>query len=186
MPDDVTLWSLIRWSPLHALIPLVIVQRIWELRIAKRNQARLKAAGAVEFGSAHYPAIVALHTLWFVSIIAEIYFLSRPVNPFWIGLLVAFLAAQGLRYWTIRTLGERWTTRVFVLPGERPVTGGPFRYLSHPNYLAVVAELLVFPLLFSCYITAVTFSLVNAIVLTVRIRTERRAWLELGAEEAHG
>ncbi len=176
MPEEISLLSLVQWSPLYLLVPLVILQRLWELRIAKRNQKQLTKQGAVEVGRDHYPAIVTLHTLWFVAMIAEIVLLLRPINPFWIGLLIIFLGAQALRYWTIRTLGKRWTTRVFVLPGEKPVTAGPFRYLRHPNYLAVVTELLVLPLLFSCYITAITFSIVNGVLLTIRIRTEEKAW----------
>ena len=179
MPDETSLFSLVHWSPLHLLIPLVILQRIWELRIAKRNQKQLAQKGAVEVGRGHYPAIVTMHTLWFVSMIAEIMFLLRPISPFWIGLLIIFLGAQGLRYWTIRTLGNRWTTRVFVLPGEKPVTSGPFRYLRHPNYLAVVTEFLVLPLLFGCYVTAITFSVVNGILLSIRIRAEEKAWKEI-------
>lgn len=185
MPEDVSLFSLVDWSPLHLVLPLVIAQRIGELRVARRNQKKLVERGAVEVGSGHYPAIVALHSLWFVAMIAEIIVLSRVINPFWIGLLLIFLCAQGLRYWTIRTLGERWTTRVYVIPGEKPVTGGPFRYLRHPNYVAVVTELLVLPLIFSCYVTAVAFSLVNAVLLTIRIRTEERAWNDYAESKQH-
>lgn len=181
MPDDVSLFSLIRWSPLHLLIPLVVIQRIMELRIARRNERQLRDRGAVEYGRDHYPAIVALHTLWFVAMIAEIVILSRPINPFWIGLLAIFLGAQGLRYLTIKALGGRWTTRILVLPGEKPVRTGPYKYLRHPNYLAVVTEILVLPLLFSCYITAITFSLINAILLAIRIRTEEQAWKSAGS-----
>lgn len=176
MPESVSLFSLIQWSPLHLLIVLVILQRLWELRIAKRNEKQLRDKGAVEFGRDHYPAIVALHTLWFVGILVEIVLLSRPINPFWIGLVAIFVGAQWLRYTTIRTLGNRWTTRVLVLPGEQPITTGPFKYLRHPNYAAVITEILVFPLIFSCYVTAISFSLVNAVLLTIRIRTEERAW----------
>lgn len=176
MPESVSLFSLIQWSPLHVLIVLVILQRLWELRIAKRNEKQLRDRGAVEFGRDHYPAIVALHTLWFVGILVEIVLLSRPINPFWIGLLTIFVGAQWLRYTTIRTLGSRWTTRILVLPGEQPITTGPFKYLRHPNYAAVITEILVFPLIFSCYVTAISFSLVNAVLLTIRIRTEERAW----------
>ena len=180
MPEQITLFSLIKWSPLHILIPLAILQRISELRVAKRNERGLRERGAIEFGKDHYPAIVTMHTLWFIFMIAEIIILSRPINPFWPVLLPIWLGAQGLRYWTLRTLGTRWTTRVFVVPGETPVTGGPFRYLRHPNYLAVVIEILVLPLIFSCYITAITFSLINGLLLWIRIRAEERGWREVG------
>ena len=180
MPDNVTLFSLIQWSLLHLIIPLAILQRLVELQRAKRNGRKLRGRGAVEFGRDHYPAIVTMHTFWFVEMIAEIILLSRPINPFWPVLLPIWLGAQGLRYWTLRTLGERWTTRVFVLPGEKPVTGGPFNYLRHPNYVAVVVEILVLPLIFGCYITAIVFSLVNAVLLWIRIRAEERGWREVG------
>ncbi|MGE3801147.1 MAG: isoprenylcysteine carboxyl methyltransferase family protein [Candidatus Kapaibacterium sp.] len=180
MPENVTLLSLIQWSPLQILILLTILQRIAELRTAKRNERGLRGRGAVEFGRDHYPAIVTMHTFWFIVMIAEIVLLSRPVNPFWPVLLPIWLGAQGLRYWTLRTLGERWTTRVLVVPGEKPVTGGPFNYLRHPNYLAVVVEILLLPLIFSCYITAIVFSLINAVLLWIRIRAEERGWREVG------
>ena len=180
MPDNVTLFSLIQWSLLHLIIPLAILQRLVELQRAKRNGRKLRGRGAVEFGRDHYPAIVTMHTFWFVVMIAEIILLSRPINPFWPVLLPIWLGAQGLRYWTLRTLGERWTTRVFVLPGEKPVTGRPFNYLRHPNYVAVVVEILVLPLIFGCYITAIVFSLVNAVLLWIRIRAEERGWREVG------
>ena len=183
MPEETTIFSLILWSLLHLLIPLAILQRLSELRIAKRNETALRKRGAVEYGRDHYPAIVTMHTFWFIVMIAEIIILSRPVNPFWQVLLPVWLGAQGLRYWTLRTLGERWTTRVLVIPGEKPVTGGPFRYLRHPNYLAVVVEILVLPLIFSCYVTAITFSLVNAVMLRIRIRTEERGWREVAQRE---
>src|SRR5688572_12086641 len=131
-------FDLVDWSPLHLLIPLLILQRLGELVLAKRNERWLRSQGAVEVGADHYPMIVALHTLWLAGMICEILFLSRQLSPFWLPLLLIFLAAQALRYWTIRTLGRRWTTRILVLPGAPLVTSGPFRFLRHPNYLAVV------------------------------------------------
>jgi methyltransferase len=168
-------FDLVDWSPLHLLIPLVIVQRLWELRLARRHQRALQARGAVEVGAEGYPQIVTLHVLWFVGMVLEIFFLSRQINSFWPIPLALFLLAQGLRIWTIRTLGERWTTRVLVLPKTPPVTGGPFRFLRHPNYTAVAVELLVFPLIFSCYVTAFTVSIINAFLLRKRIRIEEKA-----------
>jgi methyltransferase len=180
MPDSVSLLELVNWSPLHLLIPLMIVQRLWELRLAKRHEKVLRARGAVEVGARHYAQIVALHVLWFIGICAEIFFLSRPINPFWPALLLIALLAQGLRYWTIRTLGERWTTRVLVLPGTKAVTGGPFKYLRHPNYIAVMFELFFFPLIFGAYVTAITVSIINAFLLRRRIAVEERALREIG------
>jgi methyltransferase len=180
MPDSISLLELVNWSPLHLLIPLMIVQRIWELRIAKRHEKALRARGAVEAGAGHYAQIVALHVLWFVGICAEIFYLSRPINPFWPALLLIALLAQGLRYWTIRTLGERWTTRVLVVPGAKAVTQGPYRYFRHPNYIAVMFELFFFPLIFGAYITAITVSIINAFLLRGRIRIEEKALKEIG------
>jgi methyltransferase len=180
MPDTISLLDLINWSPLQLLLPLMIVQRIWELRLAKRHEKVLRARGAVEVGARHYPQIVALHVLWFIGMGAEIFFLSRPINPLWPALLLIALLAQGLRYWTIRTLGERWTTRVLVVPGAKAVTGGPYRFLRHPNYIAVMFELFFFPLIFSAYVTAITVSIINAVLLRRRIAVEEQALREMG------
>lgn len=168
--------ELFRFHPLHLLLVATVIQRLAELVRARKNERRLRSEGAVEFGAAHYPAIVVLHTLWIVAMIAEAIWIPRTISPFWIPLLVTWLAAQALRIWTLRTLGDRWTTRVFYLPGEEPVKSGPYRYLRHPNYVVVIVEIAVLPLIFGCLITAVTFSIVNGVVLAIRIRSEERAW----------
>ncbi len=180
MPEEQSLLSLVHWSPLHLLIPVVIVQRLLELRRAKHNTEALLKKGAVEFGQDHYPAMVVVHTLWFVGMLVEIIILSRPISPFWYILLLIFLAAQILRYWTIRTLGSRWSTRVLVLPGAKAITGGPFRYVRHPNYIAVTIELLTLPLLYSAYITAIVAGILYGILLRVRIRAEEQGLKEVG------
>lgn len=172
MPD----LSLVDWSWLHLLIPLTILQRISELPRSKANERRLRAAGAVEFGADHYPAIVAMHALWFVVMIVELLWIPRQINPFWPVLLPTWIAVEALRFWTLATLGRRWTTRVLVLPGEKPVTTGPFAFVRHPNYLVVAAEILLVPLILGCWITAVTFTIANGVLLGVRIRIEERAW----------
>ncbi len=163
------------WSPLHLLLPVVIWQRIAELRLARRHEAILRRKGAREVGSEHYPLIVALHVMWFIGMVAEIILLSRHVNALWPVLLAIFIAAQGLRYWTIRTLGYRWTTRVWILPNATPVRRGPYRYLRHPNYLAIVVELLVLPLMFNAWLTAVAASLINFLLLRRRMQLENQA-----------
>lgn len=180
MPDV----SLIDWSWLHLLIPLAILQRITELPRSKKNERRLRALGAVEHGRDHYPAIVALHTLWFAVMILELIVIPRQINPWWYLLLPTLVAVEFLRYWTLSTLGDRWTTRVLVLPDEEPVTGGPYRWFRHPNYIVVVAEILLVPLILGCYVTAITFSIANAIMLWIRIRTESQAWHETGGEKS--
>jgi len=172
--------SIADWSPLHLLIPLVIVQRILELRTARRNEALMRSRGAVEAGAGHYAPIVALHTLWFIGMIVEIVVLTRHISPFWPAFLAIILLAQGLRYWAIRSLGVWWNTRILVLPGSRVVRRGSYRYMKHPNYVAVTIELFALPALYGAYLTAVTASLVNAVLLRIRIREEEKALMELG------
>ena len=158
------------------LILLVVFQRMTELRLAVRNERLARAAGAVEFGAGHYPVMVTLHTLFLVSCVAEVFLLERAFAPRAAGAMLLLLgAATALRYWTISTLGERWTTKVLVRPGVPLVTGGPYRFLRHPNYLAVVLEIVALPLVHGAWLTAVFFSVANAILLAVRIRTENEA-----------
>ncbi|MCA3749150.1 MAG: hypothetical protein IN808_08445 [Rubrobacter sp.] len=155
-------------------VGLVALQRLLELALSRRNERRLRARGAVERGRGHYPAIVAVHVLWLAGTLVE--GLLRPgLPPWWPAALAAFLLAQPLRYWAILSLGERWSTRVLVIPGERLVRRGPYRYLRHPNYLAVVIEIFAFPMIFGAWVVAVVFSVLNALVLYVRIREEERA-----------
>jgi methyltransferase len=150
-------------------------QRALELALSARHRRRLLARGAREQGREHYPLLVALHALFPLALIAEVVLLgARPGRwaPLW---LVLWLAAQGLRYAAIRALGERWTTRVLVLPGEPLVRRGVYRWLRHPNYLAVVIELLAAPLMFGAWRTALGFSIANLLLLRVRVRCEERA-----------
>lgn len=157
------------------LIALVVVQRLAELRVSQRNQRRLAARGAVEIGRGHYPAMVVLHAAFLVSCVAEPWLLERPFIPaLAVAMIGVLLVASGLRVWAIRSLGGRWTTRVLVLEGAAPVTGGPYRYVSHPNYLAVVLEIAALPLVHTAWVTAAVFTVLNALVLTVRIRVEER------------
>ncbi|BBL78539.1 membrane protein [Rubrobacter xylanophilus] len=159
-------------------VGLVALQRLLELVLSRRNERRLRVRGAVERGGGHYPVIVGLHALWLVGTLVE--GLLRPGLPsWWPAALAAFLLAQPLRYWAILSLGERWSTRILVLPGEELVRRGPYRYLRHPNYLAVVVEIFAFPMIFGAWGVAVVFSLLNAVVLAVRIREEERALSEL-------
>ena len=156
-----------------AVLLFVTLQRGGELLIARRNTRRLMARGAVEVGSGHYPLIVLLHASWLVGL----WWLgwNRPVNPGW---LAAFAALQAGRVWVLVTLGERWTTRIIVLPGAAPIRSGPYQFLSHPNYWVVAGEMAVLPLAFGLPVWALTFSILNAAVLAIRIRAENRAWVE--------
>lgn len=157
------------------LIVLVMVQRLVELRVAQRNQRWLEARGAVEIGRGHYPLMVAMHTAFLISCLAEPWLLDRPFVPLLAAAMIGvLLVATGLRIWVIRSLGRRWTTRVLVLDGAEPVTTGPYRYVAHPNYLAVVLEVAALPLVHTAWLTAAVFTVVNALVLSVRIRVEER------------
>ena len=167
------------------LILLVVFQRSTELRLAKRNERLARAAGAVEAGAGHYPWMVAIHTLFLISCVAEVWLLERPFAPAAAGAMLLLLgAATALRYWAIASLGERWTTRILVRPGVPLVTGGPYRWLAHPNYLAVVIEIAALPLVHGAWLTAVVFSVANAALLTVRIRTENAALASHAPERA--
>ena len=154
---------------------LVAIQRLLELAYSRSNERRLRAMGAVEFGARHYPLMVGLHTLWLASTLVEGFQREPQIPAWWPVPLAAFLLVQPLRYWAILSLGTNWNTRVLVVPGGKVVRSGPYRYLSHPNYVVVAVEILTFPLIFGAWITAIIFSLLNAALLLVRIRTENRA-----------
>jgi methyltransferase len=160
---------------------LVAAQRLFELRLARRNERRARARGAVERGKGHYPLIVGLHSLWLVSTLVE-GLLRGPVFPvYWPAALALFLLVQPLRYWALLSLGESWNTKILIVPGAKPVRNGPYRYLNHPNYVVVVVEILTFPLLFGAWITALVFTILNAAVLRVRIGEENRALREMAS-----
>lgn len=168
MPGSVALYLL--------LLAALVVERVVELAITRRNLRRLFARGAVEAGRGHFPAMVALHALFPLACAAEVIALRRPF-PGALGwaALAGVALAQALRYWAVATLGERWSTRIVLVPGEPPITGGPYRFVRHPNYLAVALEVLCVPLVHGAYLTAAVFTAANAVVLAVRIRAEERA-----------
>jgi methyltransferase len=152
------------------VLALVSAQRIGELFYARFNEAQLKNAGAIEHGASHYPLIVALHAAW----LAGLWLLAAGTRPHY-GWLSAFVLLQIARIWILHTLGPRWTTRIIVLPGKAPIRTGPYRFLSHPNYAVVAAELFVLPMAFGLIAYALIFSALNAFVLAVRIRAEETA-----------
>lgn len=164
-------------------VALVAMQRLLELFLARRNERKMHAKGAVERGRDHYPFIVALHSLWLVSTLVEGILRGPEFPPYWPVPLALFLLAQPLRYWAIFSLGENWNTKILVVPGAKPVRGGPYRYLNHPNYVVVVVEILAFPLVFGAWLTALVFTALNAALLCVRIREENRALAELGRSD---
>ena len=157
-------------NPAVVLLSAVTAERLAELWWARRNTAALLAQGASEFAAGHYPAIVLLHALWLSSL--WIFCWGRPIVSGW---LAVFLALQVLRVWILATLGRRWTTRIIVLPGAPLVAGGPYRVLSHPNYLVVIGEIATLPLCFGLPWLSLLFSIANAAILSVRIRAENAA-----------
>jgi methyltransferase len=156
-------------------IGFLIIQRLGELVIAKRNEKRMFARGAVEYDRSGYKYIVMMHTLFFLSLMSEYQFFSKELNPYWWILLPIFLITQVARYWAISSLGEYWNTRIIVLKGSPLIKKGPYKFLKHPNYIVVGIELAVIPLIFSCYFTAIFFTILNIILLNRRIRIESRA-----------
>ena len=160
-------------------VSVVALQRLFELVLARANERKARALGAVEWGQGHYPFVVALHILWLVSTLVEGLLRGPDFPAYWLVPLALFLLVQPLRYWAILSLGENWNTRILVVPGANLVRRGPYRYLSHPNYVVVVVEILAFPLTFGAWITALVFTVLNAAVLSLRIREENRALAEL-------
>jgi methyltransferase len=152
------------------ILAFVTLQRMGELVLARRNTTRLIARGGREVGAGHYPLIVLLHGGWLAALWALA--LDRTPDFAW---LAIFVVLQLLRIWVIATLGERWTTRIIVLPQAPLVAAGPYRFVSHPNYCVVAAEILVLPLVFGLVWYGVVFSVLNGLVLWLRIRTEEAA-----------
>jgi methyltransferase len=167
------------------LLSLIAFERLFELRLSQKNAAEIREKGGQEWGAGHFPVMVFLHTALFPSAWAEVHFLHRPWHPLWawaMGLLI--LATMLLRYWAIRSLGPHWNTRVIVLPGAQLVQQGPYRWIRHPNYLAVIVELVAIPLFHGAWWTATGFGLANIALLRHRIRVEEQAMASLckGAE----
>jgi methyltransferase len=154
----------------YVIMVFVTAQRLAELVIDRRNTARLLAAGAFEVGAAHYPWIVAMHVAWLATLWATVG--QREIV---IPLLATYAVLQVFRAWVLLTLGRRWTTRIIVTPNAPLVATGPFRFLRHPNYAVVIAEIAVLPLMFGLWWVALIFTLLNAALLSIRIRIENRA-----------
>ncbi len=167
-----SVWTVLAaFDPLSVtILALVTLQRLVEVALARRHTALLLARGAVEVAPGHYPAVVALHAAWLAGL--WLFTATREVN---VPLLAVFGLLQIGRIWVLVTLGERWTTRIIVLQGAPLVRSGPYRFISHPNYGIVAAEILVLPLAFGLVAFALVFSALNAVVLWVRIRAEDAA-----------
>lgn len=162
------------------LIAAIAVERLAELVVSKRNLAWSLARGGTEYGFGHYPFMVVLHVGLLVGCALEPLLLDRPFLPAlgW-PMLAVVLAAQGLRWWCIVTLGPQWNTRVIVIPGAERVVAGPYRWLSHPNYVAVVVEGFALPLVHTAWLTAAVFTVLNALLLRTRLRVENTALASL-------
>jgi methyltransferase len=163
------------------ILAAVALQRAGELVVSRRHTQRLMARGAVEVAPGHYPLMVAVHAAWLISLWVLGH--DQPVN---IVALLFYLVLQGLRFWVMRTLGPRWTTRIIVLPEQPLVSVGPYRFLSHPNYAVVVGEIAVLPLVLGLPLVALVFTILNAMVLAIRIRAENRALTRSREAMAHG
>ncbi|MGZ3835173.1 MAG: isoprenylcysteine carboxyl methyltransferase family protein [Mucilaginibacter sp.] len=157
-------------------ILFLVIQRLTELYISKKNEKWLLAHGAVEYGREHYPFIVALHTLFILSMIIE-YYLSggQAMNVIFLALLILLLL---FKYWILSSLGAYWNTRIYRVPGAVAVKKGPYKLFKHPNYVDVVCEIAIIPLVFHLYYTAIIFSVLNAVMLWVRIGVENKVWAD--------
>lgn len=158
------------------ILGALALERLFELWLSARNARRALAAGAFETGRSQYRMIAVFHALFIASAAAEGILLQRPFPgmPGWVALALA-ISAQGLRYWCVATLGPRWNTRIIVWSESWPITGGPYRFIRHPNYLAVIIEVACVPLIRGCWLTAAIFSVGNAVLLAARISTEEAA-----------
>lgn len=160
----------------YLLILAIVIERLAELVVAHRNAQWSFAQGGKEFGRPHYVVMVVLHSALLIGCIVEPWALHRPFIP-WLGwpMLAVLVGSQALRWWCVKSLGRRWNTRVIALPHASLVRRGPYRWLHHPNYVAVVAEGFALPLVHTAWLTALGFTLANAILLTVRLRVENSA-----------
>jgi methyltransferase len=164
------------------LVAAVGLERVAELVVSKRNAAWALERGGRESGRGHYPVMVVLHTALLVGAVVEVVVLDRGFHPLlgWT-MLALVVGSQALRWWCIRTLGHQWNTRVVVVPGAGRVTHGPYRWFAHPNYVAVVVEGVALPLVHTAWVTALVFTVLNAVLLTVRLRAEEQALADLVA-----
>lgn len=156
------------------LLGYLTLQRLAELWWARHNEARLLAAGGIEYGRAHFPLMVLLHAAWLVGL--WVFAINRPLVPVFV---VMFVVLQAARFWVLATLGRRWTVRIVVTPGEQLRQGGPYRWLRHPNYAVVVGEIAIVPLALGLPMYALVYSVLNAGVLALRIPAENAALASL-------
>ena len=161
------------------VVGFVIIQRIVELFVARRNELWIRSQGGYEAGASHYPFMVAIHVGFFISLILEVLVFERTLPPYWPILFVLFTVLQLMRVWVISSLGRFWNTKILVLPGANVVKKGPFLFIRHPNYVVVTLEIITIPLMFGAYFTALVFTLLNFAILSVRIPIEEAALREV-------
>jgi methyltransferase len=152
----------------------LITQRLVELFISSRNEKWLLSQGAIQYGQEHYPFIVTMHTLFLASLVTEYIWRVQPQLN--VTFLVLFILLLIFKFWIISTLGKYWNTRIYRVPGYAGVRKGPYKYFKHPNYVDVALEIAIIPLIFHLYYTAIAFTILNAIVLSVRIKVENKVW----------
>jgi len=157
------------------IISIVCLQRLVELVVAKRNEKWMLNQGAFEVGASHYPYMIAMHVSFFLVLIIEVSFFDRGLSPWWQPLTFLFLLTQAARLWCLLSLGRFWNTKIIVLPDAEVIHKGPYKLIRHPNYFIVTLEILLLPLLFQAYFTAILFSLLNVAILSIRIPLEERA-----------
>lgn len=160
------------------LITFVILQRLVELIIAKRNEKWILQNGGYEVGASHYPFMILLHSSFFLALLSETIILKTEISAIWGFLLPLFLLIQIGRIWCLQSLGKFWNTKILILPGATIIKKGPYKKIRHPNYLIVTMELLILPLLLNAYFTAFIFSCLNLWMLAIRIPTEEKALVE--------
>ncbi len=157
------------------VVSFVILQRLIELVIAKRNETMMLAKGAFEVGAEHYPYMIALHVSFFVSLIFEVLFFQTTLSALFPFLFILFMIVQCIRVWSLMSLGQFWNTKIIILPGANVVKRGPYKLFRHPNYFVVCSEILILPLMFNAYFTALTFTILNIAMLSIRIPIEEKA-----------
>ncbi|WP_318153062.1 isoprenylcysteine carboxyl methyltransferase family protein [Metabacillus arenae] len=159
---------------MYVVFAFLLAQRVSELFIANRNEKWMKAQGAREYAKEHYPFIVGLHVLFLLSFFIEVTVFHKTLSPLWFLLLPLIIFTQLIRYWAIYSLGPYWNTKIIVMPGTNVILKGPYKFLKHPNYTVVALEIILFPLLFNAYLTAVMFTVLNVILMKIRIPAEEK------------
>ncbi len=157
------------------VISILVIQRLAELKLAAKNEKIMKNKGAIEYGEKHYKILVLMHILFFISFMSEVMLLDKKISPYWPILLTIIIFTQILRYWSILSLGEYWNTKILILPNGHVKRKGPYQFIRHPNYVAVMLEFIFIPLLFQAYWTAIIFISFNSFMMMIRIKEEEKA-----------